>query len=134
MTRCVITKAVNYSSDWFGYKVGSTLSREIDRVERIFHNPNFHNRRQITPNSRVLGVYSGTPGWGGVGVPQFKNGTKPNFQPNRGYQNRPLELNGRSSWQILARVIWLLPFRMKWHPRLMHRITDLNPERSQSSS
>ncbi|GBL99684.1 hypothetical protein AVEN_249731-1 [Araneus ventricosus] len=28
----VMTKAVNYSSDWFRYKVGSTLSREIDRV------------------------------------------------------------------------------------------------------
>ncbi|GBN94092.1 hypothetical protein AVEN_102372-1 [Araneus ventricosus] len=34
----VMTKAVNYSSDWFRYKVVSTLSREIDRVECIFLN------------------------------------------------------------------------------------------------
>ncbi|GBM89129.1 hypothetical protein AVEN_248460-1 [Araneus ventricosus] len=54
MTLCVMTKAVIYSSDWFRYKVGSTLSREVDRVECIFINPNFHIRRQITPNSRVL--------------------------------------------------------------------------------
>ncbi|GBM49492.1 hypothetical protein AVEN_107454-1 [Araneus ventricosus] len=39
MTLCVMTKAVNYSSDWFRYKVGSTLVREIDRVECIILNP-----------------------------------------------------------------------------------------------
>ncbi|GBL80847.1 hypothetical protein AVEN_45731-1 [Araneus ventricosus] len=54
MTLRVMTTAANYSSDWFRYKVGSTLSREIDRVECIFLNPNFHIRRQITPNSRDL--------------------------------------------------------------------------------
>ncbi|GBM53130.1 hypothetical protein AVEN_6927-1 [Araneus ventricosus] len=35
-----------------------------------------------------LGVYSGTPGW----VPLLTCGTQPNSQPNRGYQNRPLNL------------------------------------------
>ncbi|GBM95737.1 hypothetical protein AVEN_202063-1 [Araneus ventricosus] len=54
MTLCVMTKAVNNSSDWFRYKVGSTLSREIDRVKYIFLNPNFHIRRQIKFNSQVL--------------------------------------------------------------------------------
>ncbi|GBO17603.1 hypothetical protein AVEN_34871-1 [Araneus ventricosus] len=43
-------------------------------------------------NCTGLGVYSGTPGW--VGYTHVNNGTQPNSQPNRGYQNRPLGLRG----------------------------------------
>ncbi|GBN78921.1 hypothetical protein AVEN_176328-1 [Araneus ventricosus] len=40
MTLCVMKKAVNNSSDWFRYKVESTLLREIDRLRLVIRRKN----------------------------------------------------------------------------------------------